>query len=47
MRSLFAGLTVTELAVSTGCNQGTPGGPGTTARDANKPIVERADDTFL
>jgi uncharacterized membrane protein len=38
---------VTALAVSTGCNQGTPGGPGATERTANKPIVERADDTFI
>jgi hypothetical protein len=47
MKSLFAGLMVTALAVSTGCNQGTPGGPGATERTANKPIVERANDTFI
>ena len=47
MKSLFAGLMVTVLAVSTGCNQGTPGGPGATERSANKPMVERADDTFI
>jgi len=47
MRMLFAGLMVTALAVSAGCNQGTPGGPGAIERTANKPIVERADDTFI
>jgi hypothetical protein len=38
---------VTALAVSVGCNQGTSGGPGATERTANKPVVERADDTFI
>src|ERR1700722_5223344 len=47
MKSLFSGLMVTALAVPTGCNQGTPGGPGATERTANKPIVERANDTFI
>ena len=47
MKSFFAGLTVTALTVLTGCNQATPGGPGVNEVTANKPIVERANDTFI
>jgi len=47
MKSFFAGLTVTILAVLTGCNQGTSGGPGATEVTANKPVVGPADETFI
>ena len=43
MKSLFTGLAVMTLAALIGCNQGTPGGPGTTEK---KPVYGRADDTF-
>jgi hypothetical protein len=46
MKSLFAGLMVTAVAVLTGCSQGTPAGPAAIERTANKPIVGQADDTF-
>ena len=43
MKSLFTGLAVMTLAALIGCNQGTPGGPGTTEK---KPVYGQADDTF-
>jgi hypothetical protein len=46
MKSLFVGLMVTTVMALTGCNQGTPGGPGATERTANKPVFGQADDTF-
>ena len=46
MRSLFAGLMVAALAALTGCNQGTPGGPGTTEGTANIPVAGVAADMF-
>jgi uncharacterized membrane protein len=46
MKSLFAGLAVTAVVLVTGCNEGTPGGPGATQVTANKPVLGQADDTF-
>ena len=43
MKNSFAGLAVMTLAVLIGCNQGTPGGPGTTGKN---PTYGQADDTF-
>jgi hypothetical protein len=43
MKSLLAGVAVMTLAALTGCDQGTPGGPGTTEK---KPAYGQADDTF-
>ena len=43
MRSLFTGLVVMTLAALSGCNQGTPGGQGTTEK---KPAFGQADNTF-
>jgi hypothetical protein len=37
---------LTTVVALTGCNQGTPGGPGATERTANKPVFGQADDTF-
>ena len=34
------------LAALAGCNQGTPGGPGTTDTTAKKPAYGQADETF-
>jgi hypothetical protein len=35
----IAGLLVVALVAFTGCNQGTPGGPGATSPSAKKPAV--------
>jgi hypothetical protein len=43
MKSLFTGLAIMALAALAGCEQGTPGGPGTTEK---KPVYGQADDTF-
>ncbi len=43
MKSLFTGLVVMTLVALSGCNQGTPGGPGTTEK---KPAYGQTDDTF-
>ena len=43
MKRSFAGLVVMTLFVLMGCDQGTPGGPGTTEK---KPAYGQADDTF-
>lgn len=43
MKTLSVGLFVLTLAAVTGCNQGTPGGPGTTEEP---PTFGQADDTF-
>jgi hypothetical protein len=43
MKSLFAGLVVMTLAALSGCNEGTPGGLGTTEK---KPTFGQADNTF-
>ncbi len=39
MKCLLTGLTVAVTLLTTGCNQGTPGGPGATNVTANKPIT--------
>lgn len=46
MKHLFAGITMTAVVVFAGCNQATPGGPGTTEGTANTPIVGEAKDMF-
>ena len=46
MKSLFAGFAVITLAALTGCNQGTPGGPGATDTSGKKPAFGQTDDTF-
>ena len=46
MKSLFAGFAVVTLLALTGCNQGTPGGPGATDTSGKKPAFGQADDTF-
>jgi hypothetical protein len=43
MKTLFSGFAVLALAILAGCTQGTPGGPGTTAK---KPAYGQADNTF-
>ena len=43
MKAIFAGLMLMTLAAMAGCNQGTPGGPGTTGKS---PTFGQADDTF-
>ncbi len=43
---LSVSLTLLTLAVLSGCNQGTPGGPGTTDKDGKKPAYGQANDTF-
>jgi hypothetical protein len=42
----LAGFLLLALVAFTGCNQGTPGGPGTTDKTAKKPIYGEADETF-
>ena len=46
MKTQIAGLLVAALVVFTGCNKGTPGGPGATNPNAKKPVVGQADETF-
>jgi hypothetical protein len=46
MKRLFSGLMVMAVVALTGCNEGTPGGPGATEVTAKKPIYGQADDTF-
>lgn len=46
MKVVFAGLLLMTLVAFTGCNQGTPGGPGATDPNARKPVYGQADDTF-
>lgn len=43
MKTLLAGLMLTTMAAMAGCNQGTPGGPGTADK---RPAFGQADDTF-
>ena len=43
MKSLFTGLAMMTLAGLVGCNQGTPGGQGTTDK---QPVYGQADNTF-
>jgi uncharacterized membrane protein len=44
MKRLLAGLLA--MVAVTGCNQGTPGGPGASGPDAKKPLYGQAEDTF-
>jgi hypothetical protein len=46
MKVVFAGLLLMTLVAFTGCNQGTPGGPGATDPNTKKPVYGQADDTF-
>jgi uncharacterized membrane protein len=46
MKSLMAGLAVAAVVVLSGCNQGTPGGPGAAQTSSSKPVVGQADDAF-
>jgi hypothetical protein len=55
MKTLLSGLAAAALAMTIGCTQSTPGGPGVTAVPnssggtttvAKKPIIGEADDTF-
>jgi len=46
MKSLFTGLAVMTMAITTGCSQGTPGGPGTTDTSSKKSEFGQTDDTF-
>jgi uncharacterized membrane protein len=46
MKTQIAGLLVAALVVFTGCNKGTPGGPGATNPNAKKPVVGQAEETF-
>jgi hypothetical protein len=43
MKNLIAGIAITMLVMTCGCNQGTPGGPGTTGE---QPFYGQADNTF-
>jgi uncharacterized membrane protein len=46
MKTQIVALLVAALVVCTGCNKGTPGGPGATNPNAKKPVVGQSDDTF-
>jgi uncharacterized membrane protein len=46
MKRSIVGLLVLGLAAFTGCNNGTPGGPGATDKDAKKPLYGQAENTF-
>jgi uncharacterized membrane protein len=46
MKTQIAGLLVAALVAFTGCNKGTPGGPGATDPNAKKPVVGQANNTF-
>jgi len=46
MKSLFTGLAVMSMAITTGCSQGTPGGPGTTDTSIKKSEFGQTNDTF-
>jgi uncharacterized membrane protein len=47
MKNVVTILSVAALVAIVGCNnQGTSGGPGTTNRSDNKPVIGRAEDTF-
>ena len=46
MKSSFAGLLALALVTLTGCNQGTPGGPGVTNPPQKQPVYGEADKTF-
>jgi hypothetical protein len=46
MKSSCAGLLAIALAACSGCNQGTPGGPGITNPPQNQPVYGETDKTF-
>lgn len=46
MRTTVTNLAITMLAALSGCTQGTPGGPGATAENGEKPAYGQAEDTF-
>lgn len=46
MKKTVTALSMAMLAVLTGCNQGTSGGPGAESPPATKSIVGQAEDTF-
>jgi uncharacterized membrane protein len=47
MKRTIVGLLVVALVALAGCsNNGTPGGPGATGKDAKKPLYGQADNTF-
>jgi len=46
MKRSFAGLVLMALIAFTGCNQGTPGGPGAPDKDGKKPLYGQAENTF-
>ncbi len=46
MKRSFTGLLAMALVAVTGCNQGTPGGPGAADPTAKKPLYGQANDTF-
>ncbi len=46
MTRFFVGLLFATLAVTVGCDKGTPGGPGATSSTAKAPMIGQADDTF-
>lgn len=45
MRNVLAAMLGT-LIILTGCNQGTPGGPGASGPDSDKAVVGQTDETF-
>ena len=46
MKRSFAGLLALAMVAFTGCNQGTPGGPGVTNPPQKQPAYGEADNTF-
>jgi len=46
MKQLFKCMALITLIGATGCEQGTPGGQGTTNVSAEKPVFGQTDDTF-
>jgi hypothetical protein len=46
MKKSFAGLLLMALVAASGCNQGTPGGPGASDPNTKKPLYGQATDTF-
>jgi uncharacterized membrane protein len=46
MKRFVTSMAMMTLAALAGCTQGTPGGPGTTDANAEKPAYGQADDTF-
>ena len=46
MKKSYIGFLLMALIAFTGCNQGTPGGPGAADKTTKKPVYGEADDTF-